>query len=255
MHPSAPPLGSFAWSAASGGAMTRAEQRRLLAPLARTHLVNAAGRLAMAARLSSGRRAWVDPDALAQPETVLTRAAQERAARELPPVLLNHSYRTYAFGMAVGVLEGVEVDRELLFVAAMLHDLGLAGGPGRVDFSLTGARAAHDVAEAVGLSSAATDTVRDAITLHHNPGVSRDHGPVAYLLAAGAGLDVAGLRSWKLPPDLLARTVRERPRLGFKREFDARWRAESAAVPDGRAQFLRRYGGFSLAIRLAPFDE
>ena len=256
MHAAAAaPLGSYGWTATSGGRLTAAERRSLLAPLARTHLVNAAGRLAMAARVHPGRRAVVDPAALVPPSTVLTRVAEDRACGELPPMLLNHSYRTYAFGMAVAAVEGIDVDRELLFVAAMLHDLGLAGRPGYVDFSLAGARAARDVAESVGLSSAATDTVRDAITLHHNPGVTREHGAVAYLLAAGAGLDVAGLRSWKVPASVLARTVQERPRLAFKRGFDAAWRAEADAVPAGRARFLRRYGAFSLAIRLAPFDE
>jgi hypothetical protein len=76
---------------------------------------------------------------------------------------------------------------------------------------------------------------------------------VAYLLAAGAGVDVAGLRSWQLPPDLLAAVAERHPRLGFKDEFAAAFRTEAARVPRGRAQFLRRYGAFDLAIKLAPF--
>jgi hypothetical protein len=95
--------------------------------------------------------------------------------------------------------------------------------------------------------------MRTAITLHPSPGVTLADGPVAYLLSAGAGIDVAGLRSWKLPPHVLAAVVTERPRLGFKREFSAAFRAEAAAVPRGRAQLLRRYGALDLAIKLAPF--
>jgi hypothetical protein len=79
------------------------------------------------------------------------------------------------------------------------------------------------------------------------------HGPVAYLLSAGAGLDVAGLRSWQLPPEMLATVTAAHPRLGFKREFASAFRAEAAGVPRGRAAFLRRYGAFDLAIRAAPF--
>ena len=77
--------------------------------------------------------------------------------------------------------------------------------------------------------------------------------PVAYLLSAGAGLDVIGLRSWQLPPDVLAAVIAEYPRLGFKREFAAAFRTEAARVPRGRAAFLRRYGAFDLAIKAAPF--
>lgn len=248
-------LGTYPWTARTGGQLTRADQRALLAPLLRAHVGNALGRLATATHLDSGRRAVVEPDALLPPWSPLTRAAEDRARRELPAVLLNHSYRTYTFGAALGVLEDVDVDRELLFTAAMLHDIGLAHSPQAVDFTLTGARAARDIAEAVGLSSAATDTVRTAITLHHSPGVDLDHGAVAYLLSAGAGVDVIGLRSWRLPPALLRRATTDRPRLGFKHEFDRLWRAEAAAVPAGRAQYLRRYGAFGAAIRLAPFQD
>jgi hypothetical protein len=122
-----------------------------------------------------------------------------------------------------------------------------------IDFTLGSARIARDVAEEVGLSSAATQTMRTAITLHHSPDVTIADGPVAYLLSAGAALDVVGLRCWQLPPDLIAAVVRQHPGLGFKREFSAAFRTEASRVPGGRATFLRRYGVFDIAIKLAPF--
>jgi hypothetical protein len=208
----------------------------------------------MFAHLNSGRRVSLEPQRT-PPSSVLTQAAEEHAQRHLSPVLLNHSYRTYMFGMALAALMNLDLDDELLFAATMLHDVGLSGPRQSEDFTLAGARAARDVADAVGLSSAATTTVCDAITLHHSPGVTLDDGPVAYLLSAGAGIDVLGLRSWKLPPALLEDAVMNWPRLGFKREFGQLWRAEADAVPEGRAQFLRRYGAAGLAIRLAPFRD
>jgi hypothetical protein len=227
----------------------------LLPRLAKVHVGNAAGRLAMLAHVNSGRRVQLDPEVLAPPSSVLTRAAEEQAQRTLPPVLLGHAYRTYAFGMAIGAIEGVEVDEELLFAAAMLHDVGLVGPRTTVDFTVSSARVARDVAEQVGLSTAATEIMRTAITMHHSPGVTVADGAVAYLLSAGAGVDVAGLKSWKMPPAVLAVAVRQTPRLGFKREFADLWRAEARAVPAGRARLLRRYGAFDLAIELAPFNE
>jgi hypothetical protein len=53
----------------------------------------------------------------------------------------------------------------------------------------------------------------------------------------------------------VAAVLVERPRLGFKNEFRARWAAEAAAVPRGRAHLLRRYGAFDLAIQLAPYRD
>src|SRR6185503_2275603 len=126
-----------------------------------------------------------------------------------------------AFGTALGELDHLDVDRDLLYAAAMLHDIGLSTPTPQVDFTRASARAARDLAEQVGLSSTATDTLLTAITLHHSPGVTLAHGPVAYLLSAGTGLDVIGLRSWKLPPGVLAEVTSTYPRLGFKHEFTA----------------------------------
>jgi hypothetical protein len=255
MPPVRTELGTHAWVERTGGVLTSAEQRRLLRPLARAHATNAAGRLSMLLRVDPGRRLPAGGGLVPLPDSVLTRAADDLARRRLSPALLNHSYRTYAFGAALGERENLDVDRELLFAAALLHDVGLPTTVENVDFTRASARAARDIAEQVGLSTAATDTLRTAITLHHSPGVTLAHGPVAYLLSAGAGLDVIGLRFWQLPPDVVAAVIEDRPRLGFKREFTAAFRAEATRVPQGRAQFLRRYGAFDLAIKAAPFRD
>jgi hypothetical protein len=241
------------WVQRTGGLLTAAERRTLLRPLASAHVANAVGRLSMLLRVNSGRQTPVKGGYRPPPDSALTRAAEALARRRLTPALLNHSYRTYAFGAALGELAALDVDRELLFAAALLHDVGLPTPLPHVDFTRASARAARDVAEDVGLSTAATDVMRTAITLHHSPGVTLAHGPVAYLLSAGAGLDVVGLRSWQLPPDAVAAVLAAHPRLGFKREFAAAVRTEADRVPGGRVAFLRRYGAFALAIKAAPF--
>lgn len=248
-------VGTAPWVQHTSGRLTSAERRALLGPLARTHARNAVGRLRLALRLHPGRHANLPAARLTPPSSVLTRAAEECAHRLLPAPLLHHSYRTYVFGRALGELEGIEVDTELLFAGALLHDAGLVNPTGEADFTLTSSRLARDVAEQVGLSTAATDTMLTAITMHHSPGVTVDAGPVAYLLSAGAGLDVAGLRSWELPAATIAEAVREHPRHDFKNVFTEAFRQEAARVPQGRAQLLLRYGAFAAAIRFAPFTE
>jgi hypothetical protein len=215
---------------------------------------NVAGRLAMAAHLTGGRRREVDLIQLAPPTTNLTRAAESHAAARLGPAILNHSRRTYAFGAALGVIDGVDVDHELLYAAALLHDTGLPEGAGDgIDFTLASVAIASQVADDVGRPSTAAEMVASAITLHHSPDVSRADGPVAYLMSAGAGLDVIGLRVWDLPPSTVAAIIAEHPRAGFKHEFGRAYRDEAARVPNGRARFLMRYAAFGLAIRAAPF--
>ena len=248
-------VGTAPWVQRTAGRLTTAERRALLRPLARTHAQNAVGRLRLAVGLHPGRNAYVPPTRLAAPTSVLTRAAEERARRVLTVPLLNHSYRTWVFGRALGDIEGIDVDTELLFAGALLHDTGLVNPTGRADFTLTSSRLAREVAEQVGLSTAATDTLMTAITMHYTPGVTADAGPVAYLLAAGAAVDVVGLRAWELPPATITEVVREHPRAGFKAVFSEAFGQEAARVPEGRARLLHRYGAFAAAVKFAPFDE
>jgi HD domain len=248
-------VGTVRWVQRTSGRLTPAERRALLRPLARTHLQNAVGRTRLFLGVHPGRNAYLPRDRLAPPSTVLTRAAEQHARRILTVPLLNHSYRTYIFGRALGELDGTDVDTELLYAGALLHDTGLVHPTGDADFTLASSRVARVVADEVGLSTAATDTLLTAITMHHTPGVTADAGPVAHLLAAGAAVDVVGSRSWDLPPTAIADAVREHPRHGFKTVFTEAFREEAARVPEGRAQLLLHYGAFAAAVRFAPFAE
>lgn len=222
-------IGTHTWLERTGGALSPRERRHLLRPLAAAHLTQRNG--------PDRRRA----------------AIESRPIRDGQP--RSRTGSRLAAGERLGRLSRLDVDRDLLFAAAMLHDLGLTSPTPRVDFTMLGVRAGRDRTEQVGLPSPATDTLLTAITLHHSPGVTPACGPVAYLLSAGAALDVVGLRSWTLPLRTLDAVTSAYPRLGFKREFIAAFRAEAAHVPAGRAAFLRRYGAFDLAIRPAPFRD
>lgn len=87
------------------------------------------------------------------------------------------------------------------------------------------------------------------------PGVGLELGAEAFLLSAGAGVDVFGLRGDKVPDAVRRTVIREFPRLGFKREFSELWRAEARQVPRGRAWLLHRFAVTDLSIRLAPFRD
>ena len=252
---SAASVGTAAWVQDTQGWLSPSEKRGLLRPLAAAHGHNLFGRTRMALHRHPGRHAFVPPERLAPPRSVLTRRADETAQRLLTPALHNHSRRTFRFGRALGLLTETAVDEELLYAAALLHDTGLVSSSGTADFTLASSRVAREVAEQVGLSDAATTTLLDAITLHHSPGVGPEHGPVAQLLSAGAAVDVIGLRSWELPDDVLADAVALHPRESFKKVFIEAFAREGARVPQGRVQFLHRYGAFSTAVRLAPFTE
>jgi hypothetical protein len=135
-------LGTYPWVERTGGHLTRAERRRLVRPLAVSLAGNLTGRLAMLLRVNSGRRRHPTLGRQEPPDSALTRAALSVARARLGPALLNHSHRTFLFAAALGEFEGLDVDREVLCAAALLHDVGLSTREPLVDFTRASARAA-----------------------------------------------------------------------------------------------------------------
>ena len=247
------PIGSIGWAERTGGVLTVRERISLARPLLRSQRSIMVGGLAMATRTHSGRRNSVDPDALVPPDSLLARDAETAAQDMLTPALLNHSRRAYAWGAAIAALDEVEFDHELLYVAAMFHDTGLPSRVPDVDFTVHSAALARDFTDRHDVPETQRELVTNAIALHYTPGVGMDSGAEAFLLSAGAAVDVFGLRSSHLPDAVRKMVVQDYPRVGFKREFAGLLRTEAKQVPHGRAWYLHRFALSDVAIRLAPF--
>ena len=58
------------------------------------------------------------------PQSPASLAAEEVAAKYCPPALLHHSIRSYVWAAAYAAMNDVSFDAELLYVAALLHDIG-----------------------------------------------------------------------------------------------------------------------------------
>ncbi len=247
------PIGSIDWTERTGGVLTGRERLALVPPLLRGHRGIIAGSIAMATRTHSGRRNSVDPAALVPPDSSLAREAEEAARDLLTPALLNHSRRSYAWGAALAAIDEFDFDRELLYVAAMFHDTGLPSPIPEVDFTVRSAALAREFADTRSVPADQRELVTNAIALHHTPGVGTELGTEAFLLSAGAAVDVFGLRSSQVPDQVRRQVVHDYPRVGFKREFAGLFRAEAKQVPRGRAWYLHRFAMSDLTIRLAPF--
>ncbi|GLZ78452.1 hypothetical protein Afil01_32590 [Actinorhabdospora filicis] len=112
---------------------------------------------------------------------------------ETTPVF-NHSVRSFLFAQLVaeheGCLEDAAYDRDLLFAATVLHDLGtgdLAKGEAR--FEVEGADLAAAVLREHRVPAADVDRVWEAIALHTSPGIAERRGLLTYLTREGVGLD------------------------------------------------------------------
>jgi hypothetical protein len=250
-------FGTLAWAQANGGEMSRREQFREIATslllLTRTALPQIRERLGFRNPSAFG----FDVDSLAIPDSGIAKEAEELCREASSPMLVNHCLRTYAWGMILGRSDGLRPDPELLWVASMLHDLALTDEfRAYAPMPCFGARAgilATDWAGERGWPAHRCSTLGDAISLHLNARVPREHGPEAQLLQAGAGLDVIGLRHWELTPETVASVVERYPRHDMKRTSYDVFRAE--AHPRTRTQLLDRWLMFGTLVRHSQFAE
>jgi hypothetical protein len=247
-------LGGLAWVRRTGGQLSRAERRRLLAAIAVGQWENVVGRAKLAlGRLPEGA-AHVDLDTFQVPDSRFAREAEEACA-ELPTALQGHSYRTWLFGRALATVDGNTMDDELFYCGALLHDYGIVSPTPNRDFTLGSVDRMLSCASAAGLADEHANLLADGISVHTTPGVKVEtDGVIGCYLQWGAMVDGAGLRVWDVAPGNVQEVLRRYPRGDFKRELADMMRAEAAAVPAGRFKLLVRCG-LPLAVRMAPFDS
>lgn len=129
------------------------------------------------------------------PDTQLARKVTEYIRDTESELLFNHSSRVYLFGAIAGERRKLKFDPELLYAAAMFHDLGLMPGHGSADerFEIDGANAARDFLGQHGVQRTDLDNVWTAIALHTTPGIPKHMHPVVALVTAGVEMDVLGV--------------------------------------------------------------
>ncbi|HEY4142134.1 MAG TPA: HD domain-containing protein [Pseudolabrys sp.] len=117
-------------------------------------------------------------------------------------LLFHHSTRVYFWGALTGKRDGLTFDPELLYTAAMFHDLGLTHHyhQSQLRFEVDGANAARDFLRSRGISEGDVEKVWLAIALHTTPGIPEHMHPEISLVQAGAGMDIAG-RNYELFAD------------------------------------------------------
>jgi hypothetical protein len=128
------------------------------------------------------------------PDSSLAREITQYVCDCESELLFRHSCRVYCWGARLGVQRQLNFDPELLYAAAMFHDVGLIQAYHNSDlrFEVDGANAARDFLRGHGISAADTEKVWNAVALHTTPGIAEHMGPEIALTQAGAGMDVAG---------------------------------------------------------------
>ena len=154
------------------------------------------------------------------PNTPIVSRAIEYARENCEPYLFNHSMRSWLFAVVIAQQKHAMYDPEVLAVATLLHDIGLArafNGPLR--FEVEGANAARAFARGQGMMERNAQLVWDGVALNSTPSIALyKEGEVA-LCTMGIGVDWGGWGIDLLTQTQVATILETFPRLEMKQRF------------------------------------
>ncbi|GAA1551617.1 HD domain-containing protein [Kribbella sancticallisti] len=183
-------------------------------------------------------------DAIPVPDTAPARLSREVAERYYSRAMLNHCLRSYYFAAGAGLHGGLAFDEELLYVAAMLHDLGLAEpfDAHRMPFEAASGHVAWVFGAGAGWPVQRRERLSEVIRRHMGDAVDPGHDVESHLLEAATSLDIGGTNANLWPHTILADVIHAYPRLELADEFAGSFDAQAARKPDSAAARATRGG-------------
>ena len=174
---------------------------------------------------------------IAAPATDATRLAEEVTQKFASTALYGHSVRSYYWGAAYAAAHDLTFDAELLYVAALLHDLGLTTpfDAHEAPFEVAGGAAAWVFCAGAGWLPARRQRVSDVIVKHMWESVDPHDDPECHLLEAGTSIDIGGSGLLAIPFQLQREVTTNWPRGALASEFANCFDRQAARKPDSRA--------------------
>lgn len=210
---------------------------------------------ALARALGIGRPVALRLEDLPVPDTRLAREATEWGEEVCPALLLDHGRRGFLFADAIARHHRWSVDREILYLGCLLHDLGLAP---RFDtgqaFERDGADAAVSFLSQRGLGGARLRQVRELIELHDMVHQAHRASLETKLGHFGIGVDVIAYRIEDVHTETVRAVVGAWPRGDFRHEFP-KILADEAKRKPGTYMAKLVHLGFEAKVRGAPIPD
>ena len=252
---SRPTLGTYAWARQTGGRLSAADRLRLTTQGVLLQLQRIPRSLRRQLGMPSAS-VPLDLEPLEAPDSAMAKVAEKAVAAVSSEPLVHHVYRSYAWGQVLATRAGLRLDRELFYIAALLHDLGLADiepAPGSCCFAYDGAYAALQTLTEAGMEPERAETIADAIALHLNVQVGLEHGPEAHILNQATALDVIGLGLSRIPKKHRQQVLAQHPRDGWNEQVLPTLGHQVRSRPDSRIAFLTQRFGFGKRAASARF--
>ncbi|WP_049556887.1 HD domain-containing protein [Nonomuraea sp. SBT364] len=195
-------------------------------------------------------------DDLVIPDSPVCRAALEVATRYHTPSLLNHSIRAYLWAAAYAPGHGIAFDAELLYVSAMLHDIGLAAefDSHTVPYEEAGGHVAWAFCAGAGWPAERRTRAAEVIIRHMWAEVPVEDDPEGHLLELSTGMDISGRSTEEIPAAVRQEVLERHPRLDIAGEFAACISDQGTRKPDSIAGGFVR-AGIVQRIAANPLDR
>jgi hypothetical protein len=199
-------------------------------------------------------------------DSKIARIATELSRASSPTYLFNHAVRTFIFGALVGRARKQAFDEELLYLACILHDLGLTEKfQGDLPFEIQGAQAAKHLLKEQGYAEDRTAVVWDGIAMHASV-IGQFKQPEIALVGEGAGADVIGPDFAEIKKIDVEAILSAFPRMKFKDAFVRTCADVVRKHPRGASRsFMRDVGeryvpefhprNFCDLVAQSPFEE
>jgi HD domain len=232
-------LGTLAWAQRTGGTTTAADEQTLAAQIA----------YVLEQRNATAPALTIDVDSLAAPDSALTRDAQQCWNDTAPAWLHGHGHRTWLYAAALAQIWNLQADRELLYSATLLHDLGLTDTHAPTDehpcFAVSGAHGARPIV-ARHRPAADADNVYEAIAMHLNLRIDSDD-PICQLVPAATLVDVT--------PAIITHVNTLHPRHDFGPRVGAALNRCATTYPQTRCGWLERTLNISTLSTKHPLEH
>jgi hypothetical protein len=257
MMSSAMSVGRLAWLRQTSGLLRNRDRAALLGQTIIYGLVTAPAEIRRVFGIKRRRVAALDAAALNPPDSAAARLAEECVADMASPMVVNHSYRTYWWGAVLAAHDGLVFDKEVAYVASLMHDTYFEK-PKAIEaphcFTLPAVQAMERLGHDAGWEEDRIDLACEAISLHLNL-IPPRVGPEAYAVFLGARLDVVGFRYEELGDAARTEVLTRYPRLELKRETTPRFESQARSNPGARMHFYTRFLAANWFMRHALFDS
>lgn len=194
---------------------------------------------------------------LSAPDTAAARGARELAQLYQSPAITDHALRSWLWAEAFARVDGITgIDHELLYVAAVLHDIGTVTefDNHTLSYEHAGGHVGIALTAGAGWAAARRQRVLEVIVRHNWPRVDPAMDAEGYLLETATGLDISGARPDALPPQFVREVLRAHPRGALAAEFGACVADQAARKPDTAARRLLD-GGVRAKLAANPLER